>query len=62
MLLQNSKSNKIFQKYKKINLYDIPIVNNYKYLGIFLDNNVSFKRNTDYIKDKIKKNSKILNL
>lgn len=60
MFLQNSRSNKIYKKYKNLNHYEIPIVNNYKYLGIFLDNNVNFKSNTEYLIKKMKKNNNIL--
>ena len=60
MLLQNSKSNKIWAKYKKLKIYNFPIINNYKYLGIFLDNNINLKANTKYIIDKMLKNDKIL--
>ena len=43
-----------------MNIYNLPIVNNYKYLGIFMDNNVNFKENTQQIIKKMIKNEKIL--
>ena len=45
-----------------MNFHDFPVVSNYKYLGIFLDNNVNFKKNSEAIKKKMQKNAKTLNM
>lgn len=45
-LEETGKNNKITKKYKKLNIDKYPILNQYKYLGIIIDNNLNFNFNT----------------
>ena len=49
MFLEDKMNNKISKKYKRINIKGYPILNKYKYLGVFLDNNMNLKENTKYL-------------
>ena len=44
------------------NYLDIPIVNEYKYLGIYIDKNLNFKKQLEYMEKKMKKAEKIINI
>ena len=61
IFLETGNCNHINKKYKKINLDNFPIINQYKYLGTIIDNNMNLKANTNYIIAKIKKNQKTIN-
>ena len=43
-------------------LSSIPLVDSYKYLGIWIDKNLNFKKHLEYDKDKIKNSMKIINI
>ena len=52
----NKDDNKVFMK--------IPVVGNYKYLGVIIDKNLSFKKHLEQVREKfkeIKNRMKILN-
>ena len=55
--LKNVKDSGSFHK-----LSSIPIVDSYKYLGIWFDKNLNFKKHLDHIKEKIKASLKIVNI
>ena len=52
--------NNIMKKYKNLKIDNYPILNQYKYLGIIIDNNLNFNFKTQLIIKKIKTNKKIL--
>ena len=56
IFLEDKNNNKINKKYKKLDLNGYPILNKYKYLGIYLDNNMNLKVNTKYIINKLRSN------
>ena len=50
------------RKRKKSEFHGYPIVNEYKYLGIYIDSKLSFKPHLDYIKKKIDNGFKLINI
>ena len=52
--------NKIAKKYCHLKLDNYPIINNYKYLGVILDNNLNLNYNTKSIIQKINANKKLI--
>ena len=54
IFLENTRNNKISKKYLDLDLQGFPLLNEYKYLGIWLDNNLNLNKNTSEIVKKIK--------
>ena len=48
-LEEAGNKNRINKKYKNLNIDKYPILNQYKYLGIIIDNNLNFNYNTQHI-------------
>ena len=46
MFLENKIKNTINQKYRILDLNQIPVLNKYKYLGVWLDNCFNLNENT----------------
>ena len=60
MFLENKLHNKINKKYHKLNLDGYPVLEKYKYLGVYIDNNFNLDVNTKYVIDKMMKKKKII--
>ena len=60
IFLENSRNNKISKKYRDLDLQGFPLLNEYKYLGIWLDNNLNLNKNTTEIVKKIKSKQQLL--
>jgi len=60
MFIQCNGRNRIEKKYKSLQFGEIPIVDNYKYLGIIIDNANNYKLQTDNIIKKIKEKERII--
>ena len=61
----NTKQSSIVENgnLKKIKIYKkFPIANVYKYLGVWLDKKLIFKDQLEYVKEKIKRGTKIINI
>ena len=56
MFLEIGTTNKIHKKYLKLNIDNFPIINKYKYLGTYIDNNLNLKENTKYVINKMNNN------
>ena len=54
IFLENTRNNKISKKYQDLDLQGFPLLNEYKYLGIWLDNNLNLNKNTSETIKKIK--------
>ena len=61
IFLEDHNSNKINKKYNPQDYSQIPILNKYKYLGVYIDNNMNLKENTKYINQKLRISQKIIN-
>ena len=62
IIVHKGKLHNINEKTTCHKLSKIPIVDNYKYLGIWIDRNLNFKKHLEYVKDKVKSSMKILNI
>ena len=49
MFLENNTKNKISRKYINLDFDKFPIINKYKYLGIWIDNNFNLDENTKIV-------------
>ena len=54
IFLEDKNNNKISKKYKNLKIKNYKIVNKYKYLGLYLDNNMNLKENTKHIIKKLR--------
>ena len=62
LMMINHKSNQITKWQKKTKTQGFPIVNKYKYLGIYLDNSMNMKYQTKELKKKMLHREKILRI
>ena len=60
IFLELGTTNKIKKKYKMLDLNNYPVINKYKYLGTYIDNNMNLKENTKYIINKMKNNQRTI--